>query len=495
MEAPLEWMTTPDAAVERRTLQLAIMHARASQPTVLGINRKDRTREMEVSTMALTDLRREFSARMISSGSLPVLMHMINRGGLLPPTDERQRALAAILQVWDGDAQPPSPLPRQLLSAPTFEKGFLSIQIRHVFPSANLTHLTDHQLRGAFDGLLLRTGLLPIAPGHQDRISAVALSLMMDGAQGAVKGEQGARLSMASPRGHNDKGGAGSPRLPRGTKMDKAQSLALPLPVDGAFDEFAAAPLKPGQVEIELWKAPMDAERSWGIVLCFPADPAEQGLVVSELDPNGLVVWKGFPLEPGDVVHAIDGTPLTLLAQANERLSTAYAKLVVSKARPLPRGWMKKIDKENFRPYFVNGEALFATYSHPAGRVAQYQVENNGEGGGGGGSPNGSGQMPALAIEKTNPSMTPIASVLAELPAVILTEPFHEDFLRLNLRHALPMANVYMGKPEQLRGAFDQLLVRAGLLPTAAANQDAVKGFLEEQARSPLISTDLPDLV
>jgi len=240
-------------------------------------------------------------------------------------------------------------------------------------------------------------------------------------------------------------------------------------------------------MEIELWKSPMDAERSWGIVLCFPADVAEQGLVVSELDPDGLIVWKGFPLEPGDVVHAIDGTPLTLLAQANDRLTGSYAKLVISKAKPLPRGWVKKIDKENGnRPYFIHGQSLVATYSHPAGRVAQWQKENANSPDADPNppddfiaSPNGKG-VPALAIEKASPS-TPLANVLAELPAVILTEPFHEDFLRLNLRHALPMANVYMSRPEQLRGAFDQLLVRAGLLPTATANQEAVKSFLAEQ--------------
>lgn len=69
------------------------------------------------------------------------------------------------------------------------------------------------------------------------------------------------------------------------------------------------------QLEIELWKSPNEAERSWGIVLCFPADASIPGVVVSELDPEGLVVVKGFALEPGDVVHAIDGTPITLLSR------------------------------------------------------------------------------------------------------------------------------------------------------------------------------------
>lgn len=480
-------MTLPDMAVERRAMQLAVTHARAAQPMMVGMDKKNPAKELEVSVMSLADLRREFCARLLSSGSLPVLMHMINRGGLLPPTDERQRALAAILQVWDGDAQPPQPLPQALMSVPAFEMGFLSIQIRHVFPAADLSRLNERQLRGAFDGLILRTGLLPIAPGHQDRISAVSLSLMLESAQGDLVGAPGQRLGMASPRAHNAKGGAGTPRSPRGTKLDRKDNLAMPLPVDGAFDDFAAAPLRSGQMEIELWKSPMDAERSWGIVLCFPADVAEQGLVVSELDPDGLIVWKGFPLEPGDVVHAIDGTPLTLLAQANDRLTGSYAKLVISKAKPLPRGWVKKIDKENGnRPYFIHGQSLVATYSHPAGRVAQWQKENANSPDADPNppddfiaSPNGKG-VPALAIEKASPS-TPLANVLAELPAVILTEPFHEDFLRLNLRHALPMANVYMSRPEQLRGAFDQLLVRAGLLPTATANQEAVKSFLAEQ--------------
>ena len=133
----------------------------------------------------------QFTTRLMTSGALPVVMHMINRGGLLPPTDERQRAMAAILQVWDGDAQPPSPLPVALASAPMFDLHFISMQLRHVVPNATLTEMSERQIRGAFDGLLLKTRLLPIEPTLQDRISAVSLSLTMESAQGTLKGSPG----------------------------------------------------------------------------------------------------------------------------------------------------------------------------------------------------------------------------------------------------------------------------------------------------------------
>ena len=100
------------------------------------------------------------------------------------------------------------------------------------------------------------------------------------------------------------------------SKLDQKQAVALPLPTDGSFDEYSAAPLRPGQLEIELWKSPADAERSWGLVLCYPADASIQGVVISELDPEGLVSVKGFALEPGDFIHAVDGIPITILAQA-----------------------------------------------------------------------------------------------------------------------------------------------------------------------------------
>lgn len=299
----------------------------------------------------------------------------------------------------------------------------------------------------------------------------------------------GERLAQASPRGDR---GAGTPRSPGFmSKLDQKQAVALPLPTDGSFDEYSAAPLRPGQLEIELWKSPADAERSWGLVLCYPADASIQGVVISELDPEGLVSVKGFTLEPGDFIHAVDGIPITILAQAHERLGGSYAKIIVSKAGPLPQGWvMKKDKKSDYRPYYVYARALLATYSHPNGRLAHHQ-----KGGGADehapaaadvspASPNHKG-MPALRVEATNPAEKPLNTVLTRLPSVILTEPFHDDFLRLNLRHALPMANVYVCSPEQLRGAFDQLLVRAGLLLTATANQDIIECFLQQHALAP----------